>query len=365
MSWSELRADRVLKEITALCAEPTTPLELLSAAAALLEQAVPTDASCWSTFDPATTMVTSAVGRNLDEQGPAAIRFFELEYARDTPGQYRSLLGTHTDSALIHAGSLDQDEGSAAVREHLTEMGVGQELRVLFHHQGAAWGGAGLMRSTDAAAFDNDEIDFARRIAPIVTNAVRTALIRTVGVELGAATENGPAVLVIEADQIVEATPAAVSWLAELGRGDVGHGVVPTVVRAVAAHANAGRTVAQRARSADGSWVVLRGAPLSQGRAIVTIEIAGPPEVASIINAALGLTGREIDVVAAVLRGLSTKEIAQELHLSTYTVQDHLKAVFSKAQVNSRRELVADIFFGIYAPRLGSPVGADGFFQRS
>ncbi len=104
MSWSELRADRVLKEITALCAEPNDTARTAVAAAALLEQAVPSDASCWSTFDPATTMVTSAVGRNLDEQGPAAIRFFELEYARDTPGQYRSLLGHSTDTALDPRG---------------------------------------------------------------------------------------------------------------------------------------------------------------------------------------------------------------------------------------------------------------------
>ena len=30
--------------------------------------------------------------------------------------------------------------------------------------------------------------------------------------------------------------------------------------------------------------------------------------------------------------------------------------------MNSRRELIADVFFGIYAPRLGRPVGPDGFF---
>lgn len=142
---------------------------------------------------------------------------------------------------------------------------------------------------------------------------------------------------------------------------DRGHGRLPAVVGAVASTA-VGRTVAQRARTAGDSRVVLRGAPLTPGRAAITIETAGPPEVTPLISAALGLTGREIDVVNEVMRGSSTKEIAAGLHLSPYTVQDHLKSIFAKAGVNSRRQLVAGVFFGIYAPRLGSPGGPDVFF---
>ncbi|MEM7271971.1 MAG: LuxR C-terminal-related transcriptional regulator [Actinomycetota bacterium] len=365
MSWSELRAERVLRELRGLTDEPLSPLELLTAAAESFDEAVPSDASCWSTFDPATTMVTSAIGRNIDEQGAAAARFFELEYALDTPGQYGQLASEGRATSLRTIDDLSvTDTGHAAVHEHLVDMGVGQELRVLFQHQDAGWGGVGLMRAPTSAGFSPDELDFATRIAPIVTAAIRGALVRAAFPQVALDLDGGPAVLIVSGDSIVEATPSAVAWLDQLHRGDRGHGEVPTAIRAVAAHATAGRTVAQRARVAA-SWIVLRGAPLGPDRAVVTVEPAGPPEVTSIIAAALGLTGRELDVVTAVLQGRSTKQIAGDLHLSPYTVQDHLKSVFGKAGVNSRRELVADVFFGVYAPRLGQPVGVDGFFEGS
>jgi hypothetical protein len=65
-----------------------------------------------------------------------------------------------------------------------------------------------------------------------------------------------------------------------------------------------------------------------------------------------------------VLHGRSTREIAEDLHVSGYTVQDHLKAIFTKVGVSSRRELVAQLFLQHYAPRLqsGATVGTDGWF---
>ncbi len=51
------------------------------------------------------------------------------------------------------------------------------------------------------------------------------------------------------------------------------------------------------------------------------------------------------------MRGQSTKEMAAALHVSPYTIQDHLKSIFEKTGVRSRNELVGQIFLEHYVTR--------------
>jgi len=81
-----------------------------------------------------------------------------------------------------------------------------------------------------------------------------------------------------------------------------------------------------------------------------------------LVVAAFGLRAREQVVLIGVLEGQTSIEIADALGISSHTVNDHLKSVFAKADVGSRRELVARIFFEHYAPRIGAPLGPRGWF---
>jgi len=52
------------------------------------------------------------------------------------------------------------------------------------------------------------------------------------------------------------------------------------------------------------------------------------------------LTDREIDVIKLAAKGMSNKDIADELHLSWRTVEGNLRAIFNKLGVGSRTEAV-------------------------
>jgi|SRR5712691_4430233 len=130
----------------------------------------------------------------------------------------------------------------------------------------------------------------------------------------------------------------------------------PEELRKWAEHA--ARTVKGRWAILHASWVNLRG-----DKAITVIfEEAAPAEVAPVIMSAYGLTGREQTICELVCQGLPTRQIADRLHLTTDTIQDHLKSVFDRTGVHSRGELVAAILQREYLPRAiaGDPLGRSG-----
>ncbi|WP_197366859.1 helix-turn-helix transcriptional regulator, partial [Streptomyces clavuligerus] len=100
-------------------------------------------------------------------------------------------------------------------------------------------------------------------------------------------------------------------------------------------------------------------------RVAIAVEPAGPGEHIALITAAHGLTPREGEITGLVLRGHSTAEISRLADLSPYTVQEHLKSVFDKTGVRSRRDLVAALFTRHTEPALLKTATADGVTGRT
>jgi len=52
-----------------------------------------------------------------------------------------------------------------------------------------------------------------------------------------------------------------------------------------------------------------------------------------------GLTNREIEIVSLISKGLKNREIGEELFISEYTVENHLRAIYRKMRVKNRTEV--------------------------
>ena len=51
------------------------------------------------------------------------------------------------------------------------------------------------------------------------------------------------------------------------------------------------------------------------------------------------MTKRECEVVELIVNGLTNKEIADKLHLSTYTVKSHVHNILVKMALNTRVQI--------------------------
>jgi DNA-binding NarL/FixJ family response regulator len=123
-------------------------------------------------------------------------------------------------------------------------------------------------------------------------------------------------------------------------------GMLPAVVYPVATLSRSPDELASAhalERTVDGRWLMIEAAPLegdADGKIAVTLRGAAATETFDVLCRAYAFTQRERDVVAALLMGLDTRAVTERLFISRHTVQDHLKSVFRKTGIHSRRELL-------------------------
>ena len=335
----------------------------------VIQRVVPFQRSCWHTVDPGTILFTGSLNRGISCSGSWLA---EHEYVIDDVNKWsflaRSGRGAGATSVATH-GDLTR---SARHRSHAA-YGIGDELRGAFVTDGIYWGAAGFLRDGAEPWFTEQEVQLLAALREVVSAGLRRAILAAVTEDVGQAPV-GPGVVVFDAAGDAESiSPAAEAWIEQLAESPPP--AVPhesKVVQAVAAQARAvgpgedplGRGAQARVRTRSGAWLLLYGTRLSgvaDGRTAVIIQPATPTEVAPLVALAYGLSDREAQVARLCMHGLSTKEMARSLHVSPYTVQDHLKSVFDKTGVRSRGELVGQIFLEHFVPRWeqhpGAPTG--------
>lgn len=314
---------------------------------------------CWYTLDPASLLVTSHFHDGLPEM-PS--EWLAAEYYEDDVNKLADVARSPSGISTLHEATGGDPASSPRWHENMT-LGGDQELIAALRTQtGDAWGALGLYREPGQPMFDRDDLDFICSLAPSLAEGARRALL--IGEASDPEGPGSPGLVVLTEDWSVDSvTPGVERWLSELPDGDCDAGRLPSAVLAVAGRAlrtaehpdGPGEVAVARVLSRSGTWVVLHGAALvadGSRRVAVIVEPAHPARISPLLMAAYGLTTREQDVTRLVLQGNSTAQIAERLVVSRHTVQQHLKSVFEKTAVRSRRDLVGKVFFSHYEPRV-------------
>jgi DNA-binding CsgD family transcriptional regulator len=338
--WEE-QAHRTRREVAALAASGLGVRELYPRAMAAVQAVVPNELTCWAVLDPETTVISAMVSGPVPIPPEYEPRLAIAEYTAGEPHSFAEL--ARRREAVTPLSDLDAAERARSLRLNTVwrPLGLDQEVRVLFlTPDGTAWGGAGIVRQ--GRAFTPRELEYLAGVAPVLATATRLAVRAEV---TGRHPAPGPAVAVIGPDGALRsATAGARMWQERFD--ELAPGRFRTVLRLMLSGmtSSASGVFEARLRDGTGAWAVLRATPLlgdEGGDTAVTIEPADARDLLQPMLHAFGLTAREREVCEQVLAGLSTAAIAGALFISANTVQDHLKAVFDKVGVRSRRELVS------------------------
>jgi DNA-binding CsgD family transcriptional regulator len=313
--------------------------ELRAEALARLRGILTVDAAFFATVDPTTLLFTSATA---DEPLRAVTgEFLSHEFGRADVNKFAALAeAADPVSSLDHATRGDRSASSRSV-EVMAPLGLGDELRAALVSAGHCWGVICLHRENAEFGFSEQDLNVVRRLGPHLAEGLRRSLLIGDGRPISPV---GPGVIVLDAElTIVSISPEAEHWLAELD-GRVHE--LPVAVTAAAAQLrrlNVSPAEGLKVRTRSGRWLAVHASTLSgvEQQTAVVIEPATSAQLGSLLLDVHALTPAQQRVTALVLRGRSTRQIVNELHLSPHTVQEHVRAAYDKVGVGSRRELIA------------------------
>ncbi|HLL62213.1 MAG TPA: helix-turn-helix transcriptional regulator [Propionibacteriaceae bacterium] len=353
------KLQRAQEKIARLAGQGLDVIAFWRACTPVLTDAVPHYMGpCCFTLDPASRLITSHFQEGLPEFPP---EWAAAEYAEDDVNHLADVARTPSGISTLHQATNGNPSSSPRWHANMAYGGDQEMVAALRTRGGEVWGALTLYREPDRPLFDAAELAFARAISQPLADGVRRGLL--VGEAADPEGPTAPALVVLgESWRPESLSPGAEEWLDDLPDGSSAASRLPPAVLAVAGRARRAGTEPGQAREVaearvltrSGRWVVLHGIALvaDARRVAVLVEPAHPAKISPLLMSAYGLTEREQQVCRLVLQGYSTAEIAERLVISVLTVQQHLRNIFDKTGVRSRRDLVTKIFYAHYEPRL-------------
>jgi DNA-binding CsgD family transcriptional regulator len=312
-----------------------------------LRRVVGFDRWCWPLADPDTLLPSSGLAEH--DFGPGVPRALELEYSCD------DFAAKHLLARRARAvGSLRSETGGDLARsprwdQVMRPVGIGDVAAVACRDALGCWGWIEAYRDNADGPFDQGDLDLLATVGRSLGTALRRRAIRPGD---GPASEPGPGMMVLDAAlRLVSSTAGARTWIDALPSAKLhaAFGMLPSVVYPAATLARSAGSAGNAhalLQTVDGRWLTIEAARLEggpEGEIGVTLRLATPSETFGLLCRAYALTRRERDVVQLVLLGLDTGAVAERLFISQHTVQDHLKSVFEKIGIHSRRELLGTL----------------------
>lgn len=290
----------------------------------LLQSYVAFDAYCVNTCDPVTRAITGSVGDGLAP--PDARKLFALEREGGDLNLLASLAPGGPVVATVSAATNGKPHRSRRMREIFAPLGFCDELRAALLLGDRPWGYLHLFRKD--YPFAPADVRRIERAAPVIALGLAKS---AVAPRRGKRVSIDAELLVLDHHgRIVSASRRGRALLAELDLD--GHQAIPHGIIAARRGREAGCV-----RLGSGAWVAFRRFDVGK-RVAVLVDRATPDEIARTVLLAYRFTARERAVARLVLEGLSNAQIAHDLGISLHTAKDHVKAVLTKSDSESRAQ---------------------------
>jgi DNA-binding CsgD family transcriptional regulator len=305
----------------------------------------------WPLADPDSLLPTTGIADAA--VWPVVGRIVDYEEREQDLNKDRDLATRGDPVAALGAATNGDLARSRRWRDILQTHGFGDELRAACVDRYGCWGHLRLYRDSNDQPFLQDDVDLVRDLTTTIAATLRRHAAKPTEPTTLAHLE--PAVVVVDDQLTVRSWTAGAGPWFEAFAGDrpptgpnARCAVLSAAARCLADDQTDPATSPPRARLRlqDGRWVIAEAARLygHDGGAVVTVHAATTNDVLDLLARAHGLTPRERQLIALLTEGLDTRQLTDRLNISRHTVQQHLKSVFAKVGVRSRRELLTGIF---------------------